>query len=151
MKKYIIGFIIGFTSAVLLVMIAFIVGRKIGFIPPFKESTDESDVQQGECANINPDITEYGSLKVTLLHKGSPAKNTEVDLALTPGPDNYCYQETNESGIAEFTGVPIGNYFIYLNMISFPEEYGIPSAEVEVEISKNTTTEITIELTDYQK
>ena len=36
-------------------------------------------------------------------------------------------------------------------MINFPEEYGIPSAEVEVEILKNTTTEITIELTDYQK
>lgn len=151
MKKYIIGFIIGFISAIFIGIAVFLIGQKIGFIPPFKESTGESEIKQGECANINPDITEYGSLKVTLLYRGSPAKNTEVDLALTPGPDNYCYQETNQSGIAEFEGVPIGKYFIYLNMSNFPEEYGIPSAEVEVGISKDTITEVTIELTDYQK
>jgi len=115
--------------------------------PPFAEgSTGTATEAGGDCSNINPDIGEFGSLKVTLLHQGSPAKNVEVDLAKTPGPDNYCYQITDDNGVVEFGSVPVGSYYIYLNMSNYPEEYGIPSAET---IGKDTKLEVTLELTDY--
>jgi len=150
MKKLLIGFFAGLLSATIILPLGFLIGQKAGFIPPFKESTDESDYKEGECQNINPSVSEYGSLKVNLLYSGSPAKNTEVDLAITPGPDNICYKVTGENGKAEFTNVPVGNYYIFFNMNNYPEEYGIACAEVEVEISKDETTEITIDLLDYQ-
>lgn len=143
-----LGFIISCTFLVA----AFLIGQKVlGLIPPFCEDTSEKLAQEGRCKNINPDVNEYGLLKVTLLYKDSPAKNVEVDLAETPGPDNYCYQITDDNGVVEFGSVPVGSYYIYLNMNNYPEEYGIPSAEERATIEKDTTLEVTLELTDFQK
>lgn len=125
--------------------------RVLHIIPDFEKSASAIDADTGECSVVNPDITQFGSLKVTMLYKGDPAKQVEVDIAKTPGPDNYCYQMTDDQGIAEFQSVPVGSYYIYLNMTNFPSEYGIPSAEKQITITQGISTETIIELTDYQK
>jgi hypothetical protein len=153
MNKFLLGFCLGFIVALITTVVSFLLAQRVfNIIPPFAESSSETATEAGgECSNINPDVGEFGGLKVTLLHQGSAAKNVEVDLAITPGPDNYCSQITDENGVVEFGKVPVGNYYIYLNMNNFPEEYGIPSAEEQVTIEEDSTLEVTLELTDYQK
>ncbi len=137
MKKFILGFI----SALALVAIIY-------FGYPFIRGFGGGN---GPVApkDLNPGMTDFGILKVSVFANSQPMAGVEVDLGkIGPnGPEGAMSAiKTNEQGVALFEKVPVGVYDIFWNLNSFPKGYD-PSKNISVEILKDKTLEKRIELT----
>ncbi len=133
MKKFILGFVV----AAVLLGGGFFAYRFFGGSGPVSPEM------------LKPDVTDYGTLKVTVLGQGrAPLPDVEVDLGTIGkrGPEGpMAFARTNSEGVALFERVPVGGYDVFWNSYFFPEEYSQPSRAL-VEITKDKTTEKVFEL-----
>lgn len=136
-------FILGLVTALVLGIIVNIILNSIksGYPKGQKQAIDK-DVKN--CKDLVSGETAFGNLKVTIIGKGKPVENLEVDLSRRPGPVR-CMQKTDKDGVALFTGVPSGKMVIYFNTGAFPRELG-KDPTIYVEIVKDKTVEKLLEL-----
>ena len=136
MKKFILGFISGVIVVVIVFLIfLFIRGSFNGSGPVNPES-------------LNPNVKDYGSLRVEVFGKGNPLSNIEVDLGKvgSGGPTGpMSFTVTDSNGIASFDKVPIGKYDIFFNTNHFSNDY-IPPQKTSVSIAKDQLTQKRIDL-----
>lgn len=98
---------------------------------------------------LKPGVTDYGTLKVLIKGKGQPLNDVEVDLGTisSGGPTGpMTFKITDESGLALFENVPVGNYNVFFNTNHYPADFAPYSEQVSVKINQGQTTEKTIEL-----
>lgn len=143
MKKFILGFI---TALVLVGLIYW----AYPFVSGFWGGRGPVPAEE-----LKPGATDFGALKVTVLGKGSPIADVEVDLGTIQtgkGPTGpMAVATTNEQGVAMFEKVPVGVYDIFWNGSTvprphFPQAYKQPFSRLSVEILKGQVTEKKIEL-----
>lgn len=145
------NFVLGFISALVIIGLIYTITEFL--IPGFKSASQQNRIseQKIECQNINPEVREYGNLKLQVIYQGQPASDLEVDLSREPGADEYCYKTTDSQGYITVNKMPVGNYYVYFNMSNYPDKYGIPSAQEKFQIDADKTLEFTLNLDDYQK
>ncbi len=109
-----------------LVLVVFISGYALGNYIPWS----------GFSFSGGESIAGSAKLEVTLqMDNGQPVADVEVDLAEKPGPPKKGgVAVTNENGIATFSIQP-GNYVIYFNSGSFPQNLEEPKPQ-SVQVSE---------------
>jgi hypothetical protein len=110
---------------IFIIIIAILLGYVLGNAFPFNFSnlSSESDSEKGIQGNTQLIITAKRA------DTGDPVSNLEIDFATQPGPPPVGGMAlTDENGVAEFNVQP-GDYFIYFNQNTFPENLKMPSPE----------------------
>jgi|SRR3989344_4937438 len=141
MKKFILGFI---SACVLVGLIYFGYPIIRGFFGGSGGPVSPSE--------LNPEVKDFGILRVEVFGKGQPIADVAVDLGkIGPrGPEGAMSEvRTDVNGVALFENVPVGVYDIFWNLTAFPQEYNQP-ATISVEIKKGQTTQKRINLTPKQ-
>ena len=93
-----------------------------------------------------PQTPNSGTLKIKITADTKSVSNLEVDVAKTPGANEYYMMLTDVSGAVTYNWIPPGKYSIYFNNNDFPEQYG-EAPVVPIEITIGQTTQQTIDLT----
>ena len=119
-------------TQIAIIILFLLIGYGLGSFFPALEVIDFFGLSKSSEDKSEPEsIKGMVELEITIKLSGTeePVPNLEVDLAAEPGPPpvgGIAY--TNEQGVALFNVKP-GNYFIYFNSNSFPDDLEIPGSE----------------------
>lgn len=145
MKKFILGLIIGLVIFLTLSYFGlgnFMQGLKGG------ENGESSSVVPAEL--LKEGAAEFGSLKVVMTDsQGAFVGNIEVDVGEQPG-GKMAVETTDGNGVAFFDKMPVGNYVIFFNEITFPKNFERPAVLIPVKIMAGQTTEQEIILNELE-
>jgi len=122
----------------IIIIISLLIGYALGNLIPFSGFNFLKIFQKG--------IEGTAKLEITLLmDNGTPLANIEVDVAERPGtPPSGGISYTDENGIAVFNIKP-GQYYIFFNSNSFPENLIIPDPE-PIQVQEEIINQYTIQV-----
>jgi len=120
--------------AIIITVLATIVGYILGNILPFKNFT--KGIENNSPTTQNTEVPENKGRLVVMVKNtnNEPIVGIEIDIAVQPGPpEEWGVQEADLQGTVEYNLDP-GSYYVFFNMNRFPNEYVI-QAEKQVTIT----------------
>lgn len=142
MNKFILGLITGIVIMLALNFLGF-----GDFIKGFFNNTASNIVAPEDLVS---GAQEFGSLKVIITtNKTQLVSGIEVDVADHPGT-KMTVGVTDNNGTVVFEKMPVGNFVIFFNDVTYPKSFERVSALIPVQIIKGQVTEKNIELSPKQ-
>lgn len=137
MKKFIFGIIAGIVLMLILNFLGFDLKRF------FSNNASNAPVAPQD---LIAGAEKFGSLKVVITSdKRAFISGVEVDVGERPG-GKMAVSITDKDGTAFFEKVPVGNFVIFFNDITYPKNFERVSALIPIRIIEGQITEQKIEL-----
>lgn len=109
-----------------------------------RSSGDETPIVTPQ--DLIPGADKFGSLKVVITTNGTTfVSGIEVDVGERPG-GNMAVEITDNNGTAFFEKIPVGNFVIFFNDSTYPQNFEKVQSLIPVKIIEGETTEQKIEL-----